>query len=158
MSPADTHRLKLAAQVEADLRAALDLAGTLARLHSQPDFAAAVDTHAAIAYRGSQFYSACESALVRLLTAIDQDVLDAGAWHARVLADAALEVPGLRPAWIGADTQALLDDLRRFRHFLRHAYAVALDPRRLASRCADVAAVAPLVERDLRAALAWLRA
>jgi hypothetical protein len=38
-----------------------------------------------------------------------------------------------------------------FRHFLRHAYAIHLEPRRLADRATEVIRAAPLAIRDLRA-------
>ena len=52
-------------------------------------------------------------------------------WHTALLADAAVEVPGLRPPLFPAEAHADWDALLRFRHFLRHAYVVDLDPSKL---------------------------
>lgn len=43
----------------------------------------------------------------------------------------AQEVPGVRPAVVGAARVVGLDDLRRFRHLIRHLYATQLDRDRM---------------------------
>ncbi len=52
-------------------------------------------------------------------------------YHADLLRRMKLNIPGVRPALISEGTYALLDELRRFRHFFRHAYGVDLDPERV---------------------------
>ncbi len=76
-------------------------------------------------------YQAFETILVRIESALGLPERIGPSRHAAVLADAALELPGLRPALhapsVGIDWDALL----RFRHFLRHAYVLDLDPDKL---------------------------
>jgi hypothetical protein len=43
-----------------------------------------------------------------------------------------LDIMPLRPAVIDDEAYKALDELRRFRHLFRHAYAMDLDPQRLA--------------------------
>lgn len=50
-----------------------------------------------------------------------------------------------------------LHDLRAFRHFVRHAYAVELDPERLADLQRRSAALRPGLEEDLDRLDDWLR-
>ena len=76
-------------------------------------------------------YQAFENVLVRLERALGLPARTSPAWHRALLADAALAVPGLRPALFPGSVEGDWDELRRFRHFLRHAYPLDLDPRRL---------------------------
>ncbi len=39
-----------------------------------------------------------------------------------------LEIEGIRPALVSDGAFDLLDELRRFRHFFRHAYTAELNP------------------------------
>ncbi len=78
-------------------------------------------------------YQAFETLLVRLERALELPARSGGDWHSAVLTDAALELPGVRPAILTADAVLHWNHLRRFRHFLRHAYAVDLDPEHLSN-------------------------
>jgi hypothetical protein len=75
-------------------------------------------------------------------------------WHRALLADAALELTGVRPPLVAEERD--WEELLAFRHFLRHAYAADLDATRLRKNVAclerALAATAPL----LREALAML--
>jgi hypothetical protein len=77
-------------------------------------------------------YQAFENVLVRLERALGLPARTGSDWHRSLLADAALRVAGLRPALFPAEVERDWDDLRRFRHFLRHAYPLDLDAHRLA--------------------------
>jgi len=52
-------------------------------------------------------------------------------YHAELLRNMTLPIQGVREAVIGPETFSRSRELLAFRHFLRHAYAVALDPTRL---------------------------
>jgi hypothetical protein len=54
-----------------------------------------------------------------------------GDWHRQLLAAAARPLPGLRPALVPPTAERAWGEVLRFRHFLRHAYAVDLDGRLL---------------------------
>ena len=77
-------------------------------------------------------YQAFESMLVRIERALGLPERPGADWHRALLADAVLALPGLRPAVIPTGAERPWDELRRFRHFLRHAYTVELDSHRLA--------------------------
>ena len=51
--------------------------------------------------------------------------VDAGSCRADLLRRMQLEIQGIRPALLSAETASGLDELRRFRHFFRHAYTAA---------------------------------
>jgi hypothetical protein len=78
-------------------------------------------------------YQAFETMLLRLERIAGLPERTGSSWHAGLLADAVLDIPGLRPALFPAEALADWDALLRFRHFLRHAYVVKLDPDRLAA-------------------------
>jgi len=75
-----------------------------------------------------------------------------------LLADAALAIPGLRPALFPPDVLPDWDAALRFRHFLRHAYVVTLDPERLRANVARLAQAATATEPWLEAVLQALLA
>jgi hypothetical protein len=77
-------------------------------------------------------YQAFESILVRLERVAGLPERTGASWHTEVLADAALAIPGLRPPIFPTEAHGDWDALLRFRHFLRHAYVVNLDPSKLA--------------------------
>ncbi len=77
-------------------------------------------------------YQALEAILVRLERAAGLPERTGESWHTALLADAAVAIPGLRPPIFPAEALADWDALLRFRHFLRHAYVIDLDPDRLA--------------------------
>lgn len=56
----------------------------------------------------------------------------AGRCHADLLRRMRLTIEGIRPAWISEEAFPLLDELRRFRHFFRHAYVSELQFEKLA--------------------------
>jgi hypothetical protein len=96
-------------------------------------------------------YQAFETILVRLERAAGLAERMGSSWHTALLADAALAIPGLRPALFAPEGLADWDALLRFRHFLRHAYVIDLDADRLA-------ALVKRLERVVTATDPWLDA
>lgn len=78
-------------------------------------------------------YQAFETMLLRLERALGLEPRTGAHWHAALLTDSALPLPGLRPAVFSRAAEPDWFALLRFRHFLRHAYAVELDPTVLAA-------------------------
>ena len=94
-------------------------------------------------------YTGLEGLLDRAVRAFDGDVArHAVDWHRALLEAATLDVPQLRPAVL-ARSAAVADELRRFRHFLRHAYAAPID----AARVVELARAWQASRHDLRADL-----
>lgn len=96
-----------------------------------------------------RWYTSLEAALERIERVLVGVVPSGEAWHQDLLRLASLEIPDARPAILArATSQALLPYLR-FRHFLRHAYAVELDPSKLHGLVAPLPGVQALVSSDL---------
>jgi len=70
-------------------------------------------------------YNACESILRRIAVTFE-NALSPDRWDQGLLRRMTLEIPNIRPAAIGEDVRASLDELRKFRHFFRHNYAAPL--------------------------------
>lgn len=78
-------------------------------------------------------YGAIESVFERVARVLEGDPPAGANWHRALLEEMALELEDVRPAVISAEALLLLRELLGFRHFFRHAYAVELDPRKLAA-------------------------
>ncbi|MCC6624196.1 MAG: hypothetical protein IT385_23295 [Deltaproteobacteria bacterium] len=102
-----------------------------------------------------RWYSAIESMLERVERVFG--TLPSGPdWHAELLSGAAFEIPEVRPAIVPTAHVDRLRELLRFRHFLRHAYAVELDAAKLRILADDVTAVHADVSRSIAAFEAFL--
>lgn len=127
MSPADARRAVLRAEVERDWEMVLK---QLERARSV-DPGAGPPEAALVALSLDHAYQAFENVLVRVERALGLAPRGGAEWHRALLADAALDIPDLRPALFSPELEVDWDELRRFRHFLRHAYPLDLDARRL---------------------------
>lgn len=86
---------------------------------------------AALALHG--FYTGVERLMELIARDVDGGVLGGESWHAELLQQMSMKVPGIRPAVISTETAAWLDEYRKFRHLVRNVYAVVLLPDRMAS-------------------------
>jgi len=159
MADALSRLLRIAAEARAD---AADLAGVamrlevfVARLRNDVDDADDALV-AAVALWLDHYYTAAESTLLRLVTALDGPIPGGDDRHSRLLRLASLEVASLRPALIAPSTRALLDELRSFRHKLRHSYLLDLDAARTKDLANTAARAQAALSADLAAAIAWL--
>jgi hypothetical protein len=102
-------------------------------------------------------YSGIEAILERTMRTIEGSLPEGPDSHKAVLDAAALTIEGVREPLLSRPTVAALHDLRAFRHFVRHAYAVELDPERLADLQRRSAELRPGLEEDLDRLDAWPR-
>ncbi|MCK6529573.1 hypothetical protein L6R50_19130 [Myxococcota bacterium] len=101
-----------------------------------------------VAYKLHQWYTGLESLLQRIERTFGAEP-SGGDWHDELLQGAFLEIPRVRPAVLRPDSRRALGELRRFRHFFRHAYAVSLDAGRIERLAADLAGVRGGVDQAL---------
>jgi len=78
-------------------------------------------------------YTAVERIFEDIARTVDGEVPSGGDWHRRLLLQMSAEVPSVRPAVIGAPTQACLEEYRGFRHLVRNVYTFNLRPDRVLS-------------------------
>ena len=119
---------RLLAEVRAD-RTALDARTQEVRRFAAS--AASAERTGALALSLDRVYTALESILERIARTLEGDIPVGPDWHRTLLHNAALDIPGVRPVLLRPATIDAADHLRRFRHFLRHAYAAEIDAQRL---------------------------
>jgi hypothetical protein len=79
-----------------------------------------------------RFYTALETGLERIVRTLEGALPKGADAHQALLHDVTLALPAVRPAVLAESTADALRPLLRFRHFVRHSYAVAWDRQRLA--------------------------
>jgi uncharacterized protein YutE (UPF0331/DUF86 family) len=84
-----------------------------------------------LAYQLHNLYCAFEDLFQIVARVFDNQIVRSERYHIELLKRMEIAVPGVRPAVISDSSFRLLDSLRAFRHFFRHAYAYELDPRKV---------------------------
>jgi hypothetical protein len=85
----------------------------------------------ACAYELARFYTVLEKSFERICSACENHFAKDQDYHERLLQRIALDLPGLRPAFVPRAEIDALRELKGFRHVVRHAYDLALRPVRL---------------------------
>ncbi|MFM2311628.1 MAG: hypothetical protein RLZZ04_904 [Cyanobacteriota bacterium] len=80
-----------------------------------------------VAYQLHNFYNAIEDLLKMVAAHFENQISDTARWHSVLLQRMSQEIPGIRPAVLAQESYLLLNSLRGFRHFFRHAYGVPID-------------------------------
>lgn len=101
-------------------------------------------------------YTALESAFERVCRTLEGSLPAGRDSHQALLSDMALDLPGLRPPVLRVETAQSLAGLLRFRHFVRHAYAVSWDPDRIVEVLDAAEAAWPALRDDLEAFASFL--
>ena len=101
-------------------------------------------------------YSAAEGLFEIVADACENHVAADSGYHTALLRRMRVAVPGVRPAAVSGEALSLLDNLRRFRHVVRHAYSAEIDGRQLRIVLEDARALRPLLWRDVEKLLAEL--
>lgn len=83
------------------------------------------------AMRAQQFYTSLEDLFKQIAKAFENHIDTMSNFHKEILARMNTEVPKIRPAVLSTQSLKLLDKIRAFRHFIRHAYDCELDEKEL---------------------------
>jgi hypothetical protein len=92
----------------------------------------------AAAFELARSYNIIEQAGLRVAREFENQIEKDGGWHEGLLRRLTLEIPGIRPPFFPAALRPALDELRRFRHFVHHAYDVELREDRIQELAATV--------------------
>ncbi|MBC7342481.1 MAG: hypothetical protein H5U02_08540 [Clostridia bacterium] len=84
-----------------------------------------------LGYQLHNLYCAFEDLFKIVAEAFENHIEDASRYHTQLLWKMSLEIEGVRPALLSEEAVRMLDNLRSFRHFFRHAYSYELDRRKL---------------------------
>lgn len=85
------------------------------------------DKRYVFALKVQQLFTALEDLLKQVAKTFENCIDDLGRYHKELLLRLHTPVPNIRPAVISKEAFLLLDKLRSFRHFIRHAYDCELD-------------------------------
>jgi hypothetical protein len=121
----------------------------IARVDPGPDASPPREVLALLAMDLHSWYTALESLLARILGAFEGALPEGESSHALILRAALRPIEGVRPAVLRAELRDDLDEIRRFRHFFRHAYSLELRADRLRRALEPFATAATGVEADL---------
>jgi hypothetical protein len=104
------------------------------------------------------FYTAIENISETIAPELNGGLPAGEAWHRELLTNMTLDLPGIRPPLLGADTAHALDEFLRFRHLFRNIYGHKLEWSRLRGLQEQLPAAWNAVEADLDRFLAFLDA
>jgi len=88
---------------------------------------------AATAYELNRFFNVLEKSFERLCETFENHFEKGGSYHERLIERMELEISGIRPAFLPPEALPAVRELKGFRHVMRHAYELELDPDRIAT-------------------------
>lgn len=123
------------------------------RLQGLPGGGEAIDS---MGYQLHNLYGAFEQ-LFEEVARFFENRIDDAAYHADLVRRMQLDIRGVRPALLSGETASRMDELRRFRHLFRHAYATDLDPARVTDLATGASGIRGAFARDIERFLSALR-
>ncbi len=157
----DAESLKL---LQADLAAQVaEIERCYRKIHQrQEGFAADEERLESLAFHLHNLYCVFEDLFRMIAEAFENQIEQGGGWHVELLSRMRQEIPGVRPAVVEVNDLRALNELRAFRHVFRHAYALELNPAKLAIVLEQALVleprVRPIVDRFLAACRSALHA
>jgi hypothetical protein len=140
---------RLRAEIRADRATLRVRSGDIRRFAQADDGILTPERTAALALALDRTYTILEAILERTARTLEGGLPAGEDWHLRLLVTAHLDIEGVRPRILDEVGLAAANELRGFRHFLRHAYAAELDPVRVGEIARDWLRDLPAVERNL---------
>jgi len=80
----------------------------------------------ACAFQLARLYNIIEQMALRIAKAFENNIDDEEGWHMELIRRLSIEIPGVRPPLLATELVADLQELRAFRHVVRHAYNLTL--------------------------------
>lgn len=102
-----------------------------------------------MAYQLHNLYCAYEQ-FFEVVAHFFENRIEGERYHTDLLRRMKLEIEGIRPALISDAAFPLLDELRRFRHFFRHAYTAELKPERLGELATMAYQLRDVFQQDMK--------
>jgi hypothetical protein len=103
-----------------------------------------------IAYQIHNLYNAVEDLLKIVATYFENNIADNSQWHSALLRRMTQEISGIRPALLSAESYSILNSLRGFRHFFRHAYGSEIEFQQLKINLDKALIILSYLEQDLK--------
>ncbi len=102
-----------------------------------------------VAYQIHNLYNAVEDLLKLVAAHFENQITDTAHWHTALLRRMTQEVKGIRPALLSEECYIILNSLRGFRHFFRHAYGVPIDYAQLKINLDKARGLNALLKKDI---------
>ncbi|HID11324.1 MAG TPA: hypothetical protein EYP17_08505 [Candidatus Latescibacteria bacterium] len=111
-----------------------------------------------LAYQLHNLYCAFEDLFKIVADFFENRIEERAKYHRELLWRMKISIEGVRPALLSEESYKLLDSLRAFRHFFRHAYSYELDPKKVALVLEDALKLKGLYQREIESFLKQLQA
>jgi hypothetical protein len=102
-----------------------------------------------IAYQIHNLYSATEELMKIVATYFENNINESNQWHSLLLQRMKMDIPEIRPALLSLESYSILNSLRGFRHFFRHAYGATLEYEPLKTNLDKSLNLFPQIESDV---------
>ena len=102
-----------------------------------------------VAYHIHNLYSAVEELLKIVATYFENNITETAKFHIALLTRMTQNIPVIRPALISQETFLILNSLRGFRHFFRHAYGTPIEYEQLKNNLDKSMNLLPSLEKDV---------
>ena len=106
-----------------------------------------------VGYQLHNLYCAFEDLFKIVAETFENQVQDKSQYHIELLKRMTIAIEGVRPPLLSQGCFLLLDNLRSFRHFFRHAYSYELDERKVRIVLEDAVALRETCRNDIYAFL-----
>jgi len=98
-------------------------------------------------------YCAFEDLFKIVAEAFENHIQDKSRYHVELLRRMTIRIEGVRPPLLGEESSSLLENIRSFRHFFRHAYSYELDERKVKIVLEDAFKLEEIYQRDINSFL-----
>ena len=106
-----------------------------------------------LGYQLHNLYCAFEDLFKIVADTFENRIQDKSRYHLELLKRMAIPIGGVRPPLLSQRSFLLLDSLRSFRHFFRHAYTYELDERKVRIILKDALTLKEAYRKDIEAFL-----
>lgn len=104
-----------------------------------------------IGYQLHNLYCAFEDLFELVAKTFENNIHDKSRYHLELLKRMSIAIEGVRPALLSEEVIVLLNNLRSFRHFFRHAYSYDLDEKKVRLVLSDAVKLRALYQKDISA-------
>lgn len=101
------------------------------------------------AYQLHNLYCAFEDLFKIIAETFENHIQDKSGYHVELLKRMTMIIEGIRPNFLSGESYRLLDNLRSFRHFFRHAYSYEIDSRKVRIVLKDVDMLQEIYRKDI---------
>ena len=102
-----------------------------------------------VAYQIHNLYCSIEDLLKLIAKAFENNIGRGRDWHRVLLLRMSQPIEGIRPAFLSADSWEMLDQLRGFRHVVRHAYGKDIELTQLQVNVVVAQKLYDLIAQDI---------